>query len=1429
MTQSIFPISEPVSSVKARSFDVIVVGSGYGGSIAAARLAAAGQKVCLLERGREILPGSYPTDLQGALRETQITTAEDGRITKDVPDGMLDLRINDDMNVIVGCGLGGTSLINANVALETDPRTFWQKDAAGNYLWPAVFRSGKDRARCDMLEPYYVRARKMLGTAPLPDDHAPNKLKSLQVSADAIGQPVERAPINVTFEDGPNAAGVFQKACTMCGDCCSGCNYGAKNTTLMNYLPYAKQHGAEIVTQAQVTHVEAPAAKGGKWTVHLQDMSVRGAAQQAHRLQANIVVLAAGTLGSTEILLRSQAKGLNLSRDRLGKRFSGNGDVLGFGFDANWNPQQRGDGDRPAVWAIGAGAHYPLAPARPGDNSAYRPGPCITGVIKVGMGQDAPVEQAAVIEEGVGPGALSMIYPALFFMSEALHGQLTRFPDTASRLGDAQALGTALMSGTGLSELSYTGALSRTQPFLLMSHDSSGGEIVMNEKTDTAYLSWPGVGTEPPYVRDNDLLRDCADGIWANYLPNPLWHENFGNRLITVHPVGGCCMGDSCETGVVNADCHVFTGKGDEVYDGLLVCDGSVMPTSLGLNPLLTISAVTERAMDVLVKTLGKPNGEAQAKPEIAAGAVAAEPAMSVADEWSALVKYLTDAKDWLRTLREEIKGKKWEEAAEKIYEFAKDMNEEFQLGYGNHLSDYKHYLRFSDELPEDIGPAIDQVLGVLDPLLSAARDHPGNYAALIEILEEHLGDFSPNLTFSETMAGFVATPPNAATAAISDPYDVAARIGESQGQSLTAEFSVHAQSIRELTVNPAHRAKLKGTVTWTVPNSKSTAYDLADGEFQLLKQDAADVETWQMIYSGGLVAGDASDAAYYFRGVKTLARREGSDWWTDLTTLYIDICHDEQGNEIAARGIVKLGLQEFLRQLQTMGSVPEPVPGNDDGNDVLTKLILDTVPEPKGYGGIRYGILDADLKTPLIRQQIIQQIVKLSRASDPESLQFRAAAAAMRYYQMQFAAFFALLVFRSYGGLLSYLSNFPQQDRLAGKVTPLPSVVGAPLRNNPKIISEWHTFSSAPNVTLQLIRYNGGAKGPVILAPGFATAAQSFAMETVDTNLVEVLCAAGYDVWLFDYRGSPALGATSLQPFTVDDIATQDWPAAVDYVLQATGAKSVQAVVHCLGSLSFLMALLSGRLDRAKIRSAVCSQLTVHPVTNWFNQMKADTKMASRIIQGVPKELVPVLDGLVGSDMARLFQGLKTIDANSPSGPNGDVSNEAQALNLLTWRVPFPNGIPCYSPTCHRVFGIYGPICAHEQLNETTHDAIQTVFGEISTKPFEQISLIVRKGYAVNAQGRDVYLPNHANLRIPIHFIAGALNQEFTPDTSLRTYDWLCKVNADAKDLYSRQVFKDYAHMDCFIGKRASRDIFPSILKQLENHPSPDCPPDPL
>ena len=377
--------------------------------------------------------------------------------------------------------------------------------------------------------------------------------------------------------------------------------------------------------------------------------------------------------------------------------------------------------------------------------------------------------------------------------------------------------------------------------------------------------------------------------------------------------------------------------------------------------------------------------------------------------------------------------------------------------------------------------------------------------------------------------------------------------------------------------------------------------------------------------------------------------------------------------------------------------------------------------------------------------------------------------------YLARFGGEFAGALWRTYGGVFAEPTDFdkapPRQQRVLRTPTP-----------------EVHDVRTNDGVHVRLTRYNGGSKGPVILAPGFGVSTLSFSTGTVDTNLPEYLVQHGYDTWLFDYRASPVLPSAQTE-FNLDDVAQRDWPAAIDAVRQVSGATTVQPLVHCIGSMTFLMGMLSGAIDKSHVRSAICSQLTTHPRTNIENRIKSLIKLGN-------------LFEAVGIHTLTTDVKAKLVD---------------ELLDVALHANPIPEDEKCHQPSCRRIFAFFGPSYKHSLLNDATHREIPQMFGVSSVRAFEHVGMIVSAGKIVDHHGHDTYLQpeNLSRLAFPIMFLAGAENQEFYPETSKITYDLLREANAP--DLYTRTVIPGYAHMDCFVGKDAVHDVYPSLLAHLE------------
>lgn len=555
------------------SYDAVVVGSGYGGGVAASRLARMGLKVAVLERGREWLPGEFPRTMLGAQGELQMTGP---RVRLGKPMALFDLRLGSDVHVLQGCGLGGTSLINANVCLTPDPRVL--EDAA----WPELVRTGH------WLNLGFHRARAVLAPEPLPTSSTPTKLKALEKAGAALGKDVERVPLHIAFAPRVNAAGVRQPACTECGDCMGGCNVGAKTTVHTTYLADAANHGAEIFTGLLVRAVDRSA--DGLWHVIAHRLDRPGSPSPVRRIAARTVVLAAGTLGSNEILLRSRERGLALS-ERLGKRVTTNADAIAFGYNNNI-----------PVNAVGIG--HPPRPNVP------KPGPGVAGLIDLRRSRD-PLRRIAVVEAAI-QSAMAPILPLALAAGSVLGVDTDR--GLQDRLAEFGRGAESLVLGA------YRGAARNTQVFLAVGHDSGAGEIVL--EGDRPRIVWPNAAAEPVYGAINAVLAEAVKATGGTFIPNPATSRLLGGNLFTVHPLGGCTMAGSRELGVVDGRGRVFDGDpamaADKVHAGLYVCDGSVMPRSLGVHPLLTITALAECVMLHFARDRGLALGvEPMAKPPL--------------------------------------------------------------------------------------------------------------------------------------------------------------------------------------------------------------------------------------------------------------------------------------------------------------------------------------------------------------------------------------------------------------------------------------------------------------------------------------------------------------------------------------------------------------------------------------------------------------------------------------------------------------------------------------------------------------------------------------------------------------------------------------------------------------------------------------------
>lgn len=392
--------------------------------------------------------------------------------------------------------------------------------------------------------------------------------------------------------------------------------------------------------------------------------------------------------------------------------------------------------------------------------------------------------------------------------------------------------------------------------------------------------------------------------------------------------------------------------------------------------------------------------------------------------------------------------------------------------------------------------------------------------------------------------------------------------------------------------------------------------------------------------------------------------------------------------------------------------------------------------------------------------------------------------------YRARFAFMFIRSIWPMYGGALDELARFSGPARPRSPTTGIPGTPDAIRLCDPS--GTWHSAAKdpapvIPDACSRLIRYRGGDKGPLVMATGFAMSATSL-HSVVGPGLADSLVEAGFDVWLFDYRGGIDLPSSDSQ-FTIDDIARTDWPRAVSEVLRQTGADSVQAFGHCVGSVSLLMAMLQpDQCLRGKVRSLVCSQFTLHPRAPRLKRVESEIHLGSVLQHLHLRRLRP--------DTARTVPDI--------------------AEDLALHVVPVPKGEACTLSVCRWLNFVFGLTHAHDQLDDATHRQLPDLFGAANLRALTHLGLMMQRGKAVDAAGRNVYVCSPQLLAdLPIHFLAGRRNYIFHPEGTDATMAWLAQGGGG--QLHTATEFDEYAHLDSLIGRHAARDVFPDVLAHLE------------
>ncbi|QQM41320.1 GMC oxidoreductase [Streptomyces liliifuscus] len=534
----------------AYDYDVIVVGSGFGGSVTALRLTEKGYHVGVLEAGRRFTPESLPKnswDLKNYLWAPRLGMY-----------GIQRIHLLGNVMVLAGAGVGGGSLNYANT-LYVPPKPFFEDPQ-----WKDITDWQEE------LKPYYDQAQRMLGVRLNPTMTPSDVHLKAAAQRMGVGDTFHMAPVGVFFGDGEDAdgtakagpgqqvddpyfggAGPARRACAECGECMTGCRHGAKNTLNENYLYLAEKAGAVVHPMTTVVSVTDDSQGGYAVATLPTDEKRKG---EGRTFKARRVVLAAGTYGTQTLLHRMKSSGqLPYLSGRLGELTRTNSEAL-----------------------VGAQT----------DNRRYRKA---TGEAKVDF------TRGVAITSSIHPDENTHIEPVRYGRGSNSMGSL-------SILQVPYAEGSSRVLGWLVNAVRHPTLVARSLSNRRWSERTIIGLVMQSlDNSLTTYLKPKGAGKGlltarqghgAPNPKQIKAASESASAIASEI--NGFAGSNVGELMgtpLTAHFLGGCPIGASAEEGVIDPY-HRLYG-----HPGISVVDGAAVSANLGVNPSLTITAQAERAM----------------------------------------------------------------------------------------------------------------------------------------------------------------------------------------------------------------------------------------------------------------------------------------------------------------------------------------------------------------------------------------------------------------------------------------------------------------------------------------------------------------------------------------------------------------------------------------------------------------------------------------------------------------------------------------------------------------------------------------------------------------------------------------------------------------------------------------------------------------
>lgn len=1351
------PFEEFLVGVKdsgSTSFDCLIIGSGYGGAVAANTFSKYNKadgsplNICLLERGKEYLPGSFPAGLNEAIVHFPVPQFA-GNTGMAEDDKLYDIRNSKTHWIMGGNGVGGGSLINAGVMLAPDAGTL--EDPA----WPAQARSVlTDNAFMDGVGVMLGSRLAVQGDTSIENtvtraDVVTEKFHALSALGGKVCG-ITATPLSIRLsEDEPDQA-VATAPCIGCGNCFSGCNFNAKKSLDTNLLAEAGQRGVTIVNGAQTLFFTR---HGAGWKVYVvySSAKLRYSEPKPLELYCEKLIISAGSIGSTELLLRSQYYARsgngnqNVFSEQLGKRFFGNGDMI-------------------------ASIVNRSEPVNMIADDAIADKQRNIGPTNSGMLDFRNKKQRVVLQELAVPGVLqramiegisfTQVRDALIDLRQGLKAKSGEFIG----LSQKQLAHLTIIAGIGADRSEGTISLvhRRHLPELFEAKNFRQWlpQIEIGYSGTEAALSW---AAHRKTVLDLlDCLRkknDQQSAVLENPIGDPLGDtigrlfgvskdpdSGIAGRLMSVHPLGGCSMSDNADNGVVNpygqvylaTDSQPVRSNPTEVYKNLVVLDGAIVPVPVDINPAMTIAALALNASDKLAAEWG---WTPRTDTEDTVVTKTRKAVRSISPELRDNIKptRLTLTERLVGCVEIEVDGVVSEFIAEIRLRSAPFSVDQFTDGQALNLQ----LLNAPQKDPADRLPEISTLRLFRKPDWDSMM-----VAGQILLRRKKMQSSGQIKSWIDSQLSMIEN----------------SEVELDRLAVLIVPLSGSVTVMEEVTLNPLVRIKRGFSAWW---------YNRLLRDLLQSRHNVGNL--WTTIKSFArapaicLQTGREHRLVYELRcGVPTVNKLQGvAGLWENKvisgTKSYRYHRHANPLTQLMSVQISKFpntltGKQINLGvDLGYFAKVNVPLFGVDQESDAVT-----------GYADL------LALGNWFARITLLQFFWLLRKPDKP--------------------------------------SEFPERLRPAARITDPVALPG--LSHNIEVypIQVADPNHKNPGVTcIRLSRFRHGEQNrsanPVLCIHGFSLGWSMFAHETLyggtDNNGVDLkggmaayLARQGHDVWVIDLRSSGSL-ATAKVDWDFEEAALIDIPVALQAIAQKTGCAKVNVIAHCMGAMKLSMLMMCS--DTLFARYNHCQDLT--ETRNLIGNIVLS--QAGPIVRFSPANRLR-------ERILSVIKNYKGFEIQFEESADGSLTEDI--VDRLLNAMPYPEEEikienPLYGNRFwvrgrHRMDALYGKTFSLKNMDQKVLERFHDFFGPLSLRKLEQVIWFSRRNQISDSYGGEYRLDKEKLKKVWTQktlWIHGEDNELLDPVSPVLTM--LVFDRAGLSNLQV-EILKNFGHQDCMMGR---------------------------